>query len=152
LGRCCGNYEALSVPEDAVRRLVAAMNTGSLDEAYDLFAPDYVDHDPLPGQPPGLDGVRPGLELLARPHVGARFHLEDCFAAKDRVAYRLFGTWQPPVEFIYEDKLNLRPTLCLAGVGIYRCREGRFLERWGVWDLHEIASGRRSRTGVADEG
>jgi hypothetical protein len=128
-----------AAPERLVERLVEIMNTGDLDGLAELYAGDYVDHDPLPGQPPGFDGVRIGVRLLAQPDVQPRFHLEHCFAAGDRVAYRIFGSWMAAPQFVFEDTLGGRRTLHLSGVGIFRCHNGRFTERWGIWEIETDA-------------
>jgi hypothetical protein len=100
-----------------------------------LFADDFVDHDPLPGQPPGLEGLRLGLEALADQGEDMHFHLEDCFAVDDRVAYRLFGTWTVPPALVFQRDLAPPAPVTLSGTGIFRCRDGRLAERWGLWAL-----------------
>lgn len=58
-----------------VERMVAVLNTGGTEALAGLYSQGYVDHDPLPGQPPGLEGVRVGMESLARLGSDVRFHL-----------------------------------------------------------------------------
>jgi hypothetical protein len=122
-------------PQQLVERLVAVINTSALEALEELYSPSYLDHDPLPGQPAGLDGVRSGLAMLVSPEVTPRFHLEDCFAVGDRVAYRIFGSWEAAPEFVFEAGLGSRPTLQLSGVGIFRCTQDRLAERWGRWEF-----------------
>lgn len=119
-----------------IARLVEIMNDRDVDALDELFTHDFEDHDPLQDQPPGVDGLRLGLLNLAAQGADVRFHLEDCFASGDRVAYRIFGTWTVPPEFTFQDALGPRSTVSLAGVGIYRCSEGRLAERWGAWVTH----------------
>jgi hypothetical protein len=133
-------------PEQLVERLVAVINASDLDALDDLYSPGYVDHDPLPGQPSGFDGVRAGLTMLVSPEVAPRFHLEDRFAVGDRVAYRIFGSWEAAPEFVFEAGLGSRPTLQLSGVGIFRCAQDRFVERWGRWELTSDPMRMASRT------
>lgn len=90
------------------------INASALDVLDDLYSPAYVDHDPLPGQPSSLDGVRTGLAMLVSPEVDPRFYLEDCFAVGDRVAYRIFGSWEAAPEFVFEAGLGSLPTLQLG--------------------------------------
>lgn len=119
---------------------MAAINAADLDALDDLYAPGYVDHDPLPGQSSGVEGVRAGLAMLVSPAVTPRFFLEDAFAVDDRVAYRIFGSWEVAPEFVFEQGLGARPTMQLHGVGIFRCQGGRLVERWGHWVLASDAS------------
>lgn len=117
-----------------VERLVELMNGGDIAALDDLFADDFVDHDPMPG-PAGVAGVRLGLEMLSAQGENVRFHLEDCFSSGDRVAYRMFGTWTVPPELVFQRELAPAATVSLSGVGIYKCRAGRLAERWGTWSL-----------------
>jgi hypothetical protein len=115
--------------------LVDAMNACDLGALGGLFTDDFVDHDPLPGQPPGVAGLRVGLATLSAQGRDVSFHLEDCFSAGDRVAYRIYGTWTVPAEFVFQQSLGPPATVSLSGVGIYRCRSGRLAERWGSWSM-----------------
>jgi hypothetical protein len=76
-----------------------------------------------------------GLRTLADQGADVRFHLEDCFAAGDRVAYRLFGTWTVPPALVFQRDLAPPAPVTLSGIGIFRCRAGRLAERWGPWTL-----------------
>lgn len=125
----------LMSPRELVERLVAVINAADLAGLDHLYSLDYIDHDPLPDQPPGFAGVRAGLAMLVSPDVTPSFHLEDCFAVGERVAYRIFGSWEVAPEFVFEAGLGSRPTMQLAGVGIFRCVNDRFTERWGRWEL-----------------
>jgi len=44
-----------------VRRLLEAEDKGDLDALDELLAPDFVDHNPLPGQAPGREGYMQGV-------------------------------------------------------------------------------------------
>jgi ketosteroid isomerase-like protein len=44
-----------------VRRFVQAQDEGDLDALDELLAPDFVDHNPLPGQEPGREGYIQGV-------------------------------------------------------------------------------------------
>jgi hypothetical protein len=119
-----------------VERLVKTLNAGVLETLDELYSETYVDHDPLPGQPAGLEGVRAGIQALGRLGREVRFHLEDCFAVGDRVAYRIFGSWTVEPELAFEASLRAPSAYQLSGVGIYRCAGGRLVERWGPWVIH----------------
>ena len=118
-----------------VERWVAVMNGVDLAGLDQLFAEDFVDHDPLGDHPPGLAGMRLGLQTLGDQGDDVRFHLEDCFAAGERVAYRLFGSWTVPPALVYQRGLAPPAPVILSGTGIFRCRAGRLAERWGPWTL-----------------
>jgi hypothetical protein len=119
-----------------VERMVGVLNSGGLGGLDGLHSEAFVDHDPLPGLPAGVEGVRAGVERLAQMGKDVRFHVEDCFATGDRVAYRIFGSWTVEPELAFEASLRAPRTYQLSGVGIYRCAGGQLVERWGPWVIH----------------
>jgi predicted ester cyclase len=54
----------------------------------DLVAPDWIDHDPLPGQPAGLEGAEYVVSTMHGAHPDLRFSIDDLIAENDRVAIR----------------------------------------------------------------
>src|ERR687894_2967283 len=54
---------SISVEEnkDLVRRFIEAQSTGDLETLDELLAPDFVDHNLLPGQEPGREGFMQGV-------------------------------------------------------------------------------------------
>ena len=46
------------------RQFVEAANRAEFDRFDEFIAPDAVDHNPLPGQVPGLDGVKQSREMV----------------------------------------------------------------------------------------
>jgi hypothetical protein len=135
-----------------VERLVGVMNSGNLEALDELFTEDFVDHDPLPGQPSGIEGLRVGLRNLAEQGDDPSFHLKDCFAAGDRVAYHIYGTWTVHPEFVFQDSLGPLAAMRLSGVGIYRCDGGRLAERWGWWSIQAQSEPMTVRVAVAPTG
>jgi hypothetical protein len=61
--------------------LFEALNRGDLDALEELVAEDCVDHDPIPGQPPGLSGVRLKIALYRAAMPDATSSL-DAFTAE----------------------------------------------------------------------
>ena len=63
------------------------LNAGDIDALNALAIVEYVEHDPLPGQGDGRDGLRRRVEMLRsafRPH----FTIEDMIAEHDKVVVR----------------------------------------------------------------
>ena len=63
------------------------LNAGDVPLLEELAISGYREHDPLPGQTGGLDGLRQRVEMLQgafHPH----FTLEDIIAESDRVVVR----------------------------------------------------------------
>ena len=86
-----------------IERLVEVMNACDLEVLDELFTEDFVDHDPLAGQPHGIEGLRLGLRSLAEQGDDVRFHLEACFSSGDLVAYRIYGTWSVRPRFAFQN-------------------------------------------------
>src|ERR1700758_2355416 len=53
-----------------------------------LFTPDFLDHDPLPGQPTGADGAEYVVNTMHGAHPDLHFTIEALIAGDDRVALR----------------------------------------------------------------
>ena len=94
----------------------------------DLVAPDWVDHDPLPGQPASTAPTTSSTMHGAHPDL--RFSIDTCPEA-DRVTIRwtLHGTNTGPM-------LGRPPTgqpVELAAIVIFRIADGKIAERWAGW-------------------
>jgi len=64
----------------------AAFNDHDLSEADEWIAPEFVNHNALPGTPKGPEGYRQVLSRLWTSFPDMRFDLEEVFTAEGRVA------------------------------------------------------------------
>ena len=71
-----------------IGRYVEATNQGELDVFDDLVIPDYVDHDALPGQEPGRDGLKKAYKMFSDPFPDLNYAFEDLIAEGDLVVGR----------------------------------------------------------------
>jgi steroid delta-isomerase-like uncharacterized protein len=97
----------------------------------DLVAADFLDHDPLPGQPAGGKGAEYVVSTMHTAHPDLRFTIEDLIAEGDRVTIRwtLHGTNTGPM-------LGRPPSgqrVELSAIVIFRIADGRLAERWAGW-------------------
>ena len=97
----------------------------------DLVAPDFLDHDPLPGQPAGAEGAEYVVSTMHTAHPDLQFTIDDLVAEADRVTIRwtLRGTNTGPM-------LGRPPSgqpVELAAIVIFRIADGRLAERWAAW-------------------
>ena len=97
----------------------------------ELVAPGWIDHDPLPGQPVGVEGAEYVVSTMHGAHPDLRFSIDDLIAEGDRVTIRwtLRGTNTGPM-------LGRPPTgrtVELAAIVIFRITNGRIAERWAGW-------------------
>jgi predicted ester cyclase len=97
----------------------------------ELFTADFLDHDPLPGQPPGADGAEYVVSTMHTAHPDLRFTIDDLIAERDRVTIRwtLRGTNTGP---LFGREPTGRPVE-YAAIVIFRVADGRIAERWAGW-------------------
>jgi ketosteroid isomerase-like protein len=108
--------------------IIPAGDTAAMLEVMD---PDFLDHDPLPGQPAGGAGGAYVVTTMHTAHPDLRFHIDDLVAERDRVTIRwtMHATNTGPM-------LGRPPTglpVRLAAVVIFRIAGGRLAERWAGW-------------------
>jgi predicted ester cyclase len=94
-----------------------------------VYAPSVIDHQPLPGQGPGLDGIKQLVALYHAVFPDLSVSTDDVVSSGDRVVVRwtATGTHQG-------DQLGVPATgkrVRLTGIDILRIEEGRVVERWG---------------------
>ena len=96
-----------------------------------LVTPDFLDHDPLPGQPAGAAGAQYVVETMHGAHPDLRFAIDDLVAEGDRVVIRwtLRGTNTGPMFGRPPSGRSVE----LAAVVIFRIADGRIAERWAGW-------------------
>ena len=73
--------------------------SGDATAMRDLVAPDFLDHDPLPGQPAGAQGAEYVVTTMHGAHPDLRFTIDELVAEADRVVVRwtLRGTNTGPM-------------------------------------------------------
>jgi steroid delta-isomerase-like uncharacterized protein len=125
-------------PKDIVRQFTErVVNGGDLDAARELMAEDFLDHNRLPDEEPGLAGVTAAFAEIRAAFPDLRLTVEDVVAEGDRVAARVTwrGTHRGPF-------LGVPPTgrrFEVTSISINRIADDRIVERWGVLDLDELA-------------
>jgi steroid delta-isomerase-like uncharacterized protein len=117
----------------AYRAIIDAISTGRFEVLNDLVAEELVDHNPVPGQPPGRAGFVYWAEIARQAFPDLSGRVEDTLAAAGKVAARV--TWRGT---------HVGPFLGVPGTGvslqfqafhIVRFEAGRATEWWGTADL-----------------
>lgn len=112
-----------------VRRLFEEVfPAGDPSAVRDLVAADNIDHDPMPGQPAGIEGIEYVVSTLHTAHPDLRFTVDDLVAESDRVAIRwtMRGTNTGPM---FGQPPSGQPVEQTAVV-IFRIADGKIVERW----------------------
>src|SRR3712207_5560192 len=111
---------------------------GRGDEAAleELLAPDFVDHDPLPGQSPDREGRRQILAAFRSAFPDLHVTAEDVVAEGDKVVSRWTarGTHQGEL-------MGIAPTgnrVTIKVIDVMRIAEGRIAERWAQFNNLEV--------------
>ena len=111
---------------------------GRGDEAAleELLAPDFVDHDALPGQSPDREGHRQILAAFRSAFPDLHVTTEDIVAEGEKVVSRWTarGTHQGEL-------LGIAPTgngVTIKGIDVLRIAGGKIVERWAQSNNREL--------------
>jgi steroid delta-isomerase-like uncharacterized protein len=119
---------------------------GNLELADELFAPDYVLHDPVvPEEVRGPEGMRRYVSMYRSAYPDTHFTIEDQISEGDRVVTRWTGQGTQQGEL-----MGIAPTgnqVTLAGIEFDRVSDGKMQETWVNYD----ALGMMQQLGVAPE-
>lgn len=110
----------------------AIYNQGDLDVADEIVATHYVNHNPLPGEAPGREGLKAFAAYLRRAFADLDIAIEDQVAEEDKVVTRFTISGIQQGEFA-----GIPPSGKLAkvsAIGIHRICNGRIQECWLSWD------------------
>ncbi|MBI2170611.1 MAG: ester cyclase [Chloroflexi bacterium] len=120
--------------KETVRRFYDSLNTGDVDGATRLLAPEYVDHGGPPGLPPGVPGFSALIAMTTGAFPDLHVEVHDVFGEGDRIAARLtvsgthrgvfMGTIQPTGKHVVWD-----------GIDVFRIKDGHIMERWNSRDI-----------------
>jgi predicted ester cyclase len=103
-------------------------NGGNPDAADELLHADYVDHQPVPGATPGIEGFK---ELVSEWHQGfpdMSETIEDLIAEGDKVVGRFTFRGTHTGEFFGIAPTGLNAEM--VGIDICRIVDGRIKEFW----------------------
>lgn len=128
------------------REIEEVFNRGNLDAAEELYAPDYVGHDPTePEDIRGLEGARQYAAVFRSAFPDLQATVEDQVAEGDRVATRITvrGTHQGELEGIAPTGNRVE----IVGIFISRIEGGKIVEDWTNYD----ALGLMQQLGVIPE-
>ena len=116
-----------------LRQAYDAINRNDLDALDEIVASDVTDHDPAPGQGPGLEGVKGYFSSLHAAFPGFHMDVEDMIAEGDKVVARVTGSGGTHQgEF-----MGIAPTgnrVTFRGIDILRITDGKIVEHWGRFD------------------
>ncbi len=117
--------------EAVVRQVLALIDERNLDEAFELYALDYIYHGPA-GELRGRDGIRGLWEVFLTGFPDLHSTIEDMVSEGDKVVlrWRIEGTHTG--EFMGVAPSNKKITLGITE--IFRIANGQLVEAWDQFD------------------
>jgi steroid delta-isomerase-like uncharacterized protein len=119
-----------------VRRLDEAFfkqDFGTFDE---LLADDFVDHNPIPDSPGGVEGFKQTARTVMGGFPDMDVKTTDVIAEDDRVVHFWICEGTHDGEFMAMSPSGKRVTF--TGIEIWRIADGQIAERWGVVDNMDL--------------
>jgi predicted ester cyclase len=104
----------------------------NLDVLDELIALDFTDHNPNPGQAPGLEGLKQFISSMHTTLPDLQVNVEDMVAEGDKVVARLRISGTHQGEFMGNAPTGNQVTF--TGIDILRIAEGKVVEHWGNFD------------------
>jgi predicted ester cyclase len=114
-----------------VSSLYHAFSSGSVAELDELFAPDYVDRSPAPGQRKGVEGVKQVVSAFRAAFPDGTIAPRELLADRDKVVARVTMTGTHLGEYYGMEPTGQRVTA--DGVDTYRFAGGTIVESWSLF-------------------
>jgi predicted ester cyclase len=108
-------------------------NNQDLSVIDEYVAADYVDHNALPGFPPGRDGFRAVSNMLASAFTDPEVTIEDQITEGNVVVSRWSSTSTNSGEFMGVPATGKR--VSIQGIDISRIEGGLVVESWSQADM-----------------
>jgi predicted ester cyclase len=116
----------------ALRFYDEIFNAKNLNVIDELCAPDFVDHNAMPGQAPGAKGLKDVFTTFFRGLPDLRITIHELVAERDIVVARFTGTATHTGEL-----LGAAPTgkaVTMRGMDMIRIKGGKAIEVWHEGD------------------
>lgn len=111
-----------------VRRVYDAFDTGGIDLLDEIVAPDFVDHDPTPGQVEGLAGLKQAVGLFRAAFPDGEMTVNELVAERDMVYARVTLRGTHAGEYAGAEPSGRFVTA--EGVETFRIAHGKIVEGW----------------------
>jgi len=108
------------------------LNKGNMQAVDELIAPNFVEHNPFPGQAPGVEGLKQAMVALRQAFPDLHVTVDEMLSDGDKVVIRTTMKGTHKGNF-----MNIPATgkqMSVEGIDILRISNGRAVEHWGVTD------------------
>ena len=107
-------------------------NTGDLSVADEIVGATYLNHNPVPGETPGREGLKAFVAHLRASFSDIHFAVEDQIAEEDKVVTRWSVTGTQQGEFAGVPATG--KSVHVSAINIHRLSDGQIHEAWLQWD------------------
>lgn len=121
-------FTTLEENKAIVRRGYEALGRGDWSALKAFVSPNFIDHNPTQGQPPGVDGFLQSRKSLMTALTDFKSTIEDIVAEGDEVAVRLTNSCLHSGTVFGVPPTNKRVTY--TETTIWRVVNGRVTDRW----------------------
>jgi steroid delta-isomerase-like uncharacterized protein len=116
----------------ATRSIEEVWNQGNLDAVDEIYAADYVNHDPS-GDYVGPEARKQFVAMYRAAFSGLTFTIDDQIAVEDMVINLWSSTSTHTSEIMGIPATGVTGTI--TGIGISRFVDGKIVEAWDEWDM-----------------
>jgi len=117
--------------EAVINQVLALIDERNLDEAFELYALDYIYHGPA-GELRGRDGIRGLWEVFLAGFPDLHSTVQDIISEGNKVVLRWTIEGTHTGEFLGVAPSNKEITLNI--IEIFRVENGQLIEAWDQWD------------------
>ena len=114
------------------RVLEELFDKGNFDAVDDLIHPDFVNHEALPSNPQGPEGLKETVSWLRGLWGPMRAEIEDEISEGDKVVARVTMHGHHMGEFL--SKAPTGKEFAVEHIHIWRLEDGKVIEHWSVRD------------------
>jgi len=120
--------------EALYRRIVEeGFNRGDLRVLDEIGSPSMIEHELLPGQSPGLEGVKEIFTMVRQAFPDLHVTIEDLFTSGDQLCGRITFSGTNSGPFMGRPATGRRASW--EAIDILRFESGRLAEHWGEMDM-----------------
>lgn len=132
IGACTKKSDIAADNKAIVERLVEIWNTGDLSMADEIFAADFVNHDPTLPNVTGIENYKTWIAENRAAFPDVHIEVHDMIAEGDRAASRWTVTGTHKGEFSGIPPTEVQVTV--TGMSIHHLVNGRIVEAWWCYD------------------
>lgn len=116
-----------------VTEFVRVTNKLELDKLDDMVVEDYLENEPIPGQPPGREGLKWAYKTFNEPFPDLVFDFADVIAEGDLVVGRGIGEGHNTASFMGIPATGKK--VRWSGTRLFRMKDGKLVEGWINLDM-----------------